>query len=223
MRIVVLRMVGVLCVVALVLGGIVVMRRPEPARKRRDPRTVVTDHVRYDRPAVQGVGRLVPYQGKRFAVDVAFNYPKNWVVGELEGTTRRYRQIIIHGPRNAEDTYTTSLVIGIAPIQSAEPYTSLAHMISSLRARYTQAPNAHGTFVDRSTQVGGLPSWELGATFTTRVPISNKAAREVTVSQCDMLLEHNGLLYQFSFSADIKEYPTYKGVFEEFLKSVRWL
>ena len=222
MKAVTVKNLWIVGVVAVVMGGMLVMTARKSVRKPLEPWTIVPDHVPLKPLAIEGIGPFVPYRSQQFTYDFTFRYPKNWVVAELAGKRQRFRQLLIQGPRNNDDTYTVTLSLVVAPIQPAEPYTSFDTLVQTIRARYTRRDDAGRVVVDRSSSVVEHPSRELVSVFQARIPVSPTETRDVTVRQRNVLLERNGSLYQFSFSADVRDYANYERVFEEFLSSLRW-
>ncbi len=185
---------------------------------KKDPRSILRTEVNFDRFSVRGISDFVFY--KASSMDFSFKYPKNWLLGELNGKSKDFKQILIQGPRNSEDSCTTSIRILRAVKGEKQPYSSLDNFIAVTKKRYSD--NSQNDLKDEWLLVANLPARRLNFVYDTSFRMRKTETKKVTIRESDVFLEKNGILYEFSLLSDVKEYNSYQSVFETFLNSIVW-
>lgn len=182
----------------------------------------VLDHARQDVNTVKGIEGYISYPAGTFELPFSFRLPGNWTTGTTTGKSADYRQIIVQGPRNNEDTYTASLVILSAPVQNKPPYGSMESLISASSRIYSPAHDGRLILDKTPLVLDGSTAVKVEGSFQTNTPVRTGKAKRVTVKQIDIFTERQDRLYKMSFSADERDFRKYDEVLKELLSSVRW-
>ena len=170
----------------------------------------------------EGLEAFVPYRGRRFSVPFTFDYPRNWVAGEEEGRSEPYQQIVILGPRNAQDTYSAGLTIRILPTRAAGgSYADLSELAQWRRSQHAQTKDAV-ILKEQMAHVGGLSGTELEVESHAALPPRALEQHRTTLRTHLVMLAKGDRLYEFSYSADAHDYPRYHSAFDRLLRSLRF-
>lgn len=163
----------------------------------------------------------VEYQGARGGLSVGFRYPSGWKLREETGTIEPYRQIVIQGPRNQDDTYTASLSILAAPLT---PEGGKYQSAASLFWHYRNHPLPGTSILDQSNRtVGGVMAMDVTVTYVIP-PLHTHGLKpiEIPVKSRTVILQRDSSVYQLTFSADAREYDQHAQAFEQLLQSFRF-
>ncbi len=177
------------------------------------------DRPRPDRtPHVEGIGPFVPYVPKSLKLACTFEVPDNWLATEQQGRGERYQQIILVGPRNAQDTYHAGLTVRITPVGAGGgSYATLEDLIDWRRKQYAQTAG-FSELSFREVSVVGPPAKELKWIFQVTLP-SAVGPQTVLLKNQLVLFAHQEQLYELSFGADAVEFERYAPAFEHLLQS----
>jgi len=183
------------------------------------PMTTDFDHERL-RTHVTGVGPWVVYQDPS-VVGATFEYPQNWVVGSEIGREQPYRQVIILGPRNPENTWSTGLTIRQYPTKAAGGlYPSLQALIEARRKQY--GSNASFQRIEEGARpLGDLQTWQSVFTYVVPLPPHSVQAKPTAIQTRLVLFAAGDALYEVSYTADASQYPTYQDVFDHLLQTLK--
>ena len=170
-----------------------------------------------------GAGPYVAFHHEGAALPLTFEYPQNWKAGLEEGRAAPYRQVIILGPRNTLDTYSTSLVVReLRTRLEGGSYESAEALVERRRTQFAKADD-FALLKDEPASVEGAKARELEFEYTARLPHPRSTPRLTTVKTRLVVAEHGGRLYELSYSADRQDYDRYRTVFGHLLDSVHFL
>ena len=193
---------------------------PTPATPPNNPAPLPPD-LPQPHPAAQlhTIGPYGPFRTKKLSLPFTFEYPRQWVAGEEERSgPHSYQQVVILGPRNAQDTYTAGLTIRVLPTkQAGGEYDDLQALVQWRRAQYLHA-EALKWNQDKPVQLQELRGQELEFQFEVKLP---KGSERTTLLTHLVVLAHGERFFEFSYSADAHEYDRYHQTFDHLLQSVR--
>ena len=169
---------------------------------------------------VTGAEAPVMFADAGVPFDFTFEYPGNWVKGVDRGAHEPYWQVVMLGPRNAEDTYSASLTVRLLPSASVGgQFKNLDALVKERKRR--QSRNSGFTVVlEGPLQVAGTPAQEL--LYSIVVPLSTPArkAAPAVLQSHEVRLSVRGHLYELIYTADQRDFEAYHKVFTHLLESV---
>jgi hypothetical protein len=218
------RRVLILALAVGILGVVIMSQRPPPAGKGGGSPPLPPDLPRPELVArVEGMGPFVPYQPKGLSLPFSFEYPKNWAAGEERGRSEPYQQILILGPRNAQDTYNAGLVIRMLPTQPRGGRFADVGELTQWRRGQFAAAKAFVVLTDRPRSVEDAAGMELEMQFTAALPLPTMASQDTTLRSHTVIVERDGQLYEFSYSADVRDYQRYYPAFAHLIETLHFL
>lgn len=168
-----------------------------------------------------------PYSGKGY-LRVEFEYPSGWKILEDEGKIDAYNQVFVKGPRNAADTFTSTVVVCALPARSAQSKGRF-DTVQHLRENYTTHLYRDPKFLETSnTSIQGRPAESVAAAYTlppagARLPQGPSPKNVETPMRARAFFTRDGdVLYQFIYSADSREFARHEAEFEHLVRSVRF-
>lgn len=174
---------------------------------------VVEELSRYDR--FGGLAGILP---------ASFEYPKDWRI--LPGETDEgvpYTQILILGPRNLDNTFTSTLVIRRSPAAAAGGTDADSR---ALLERYKRELFNDSQVVREITrQVGGRQAVDLTVTYTIPAPAHHDRSilrQPIRVYVRTVYLDEAGHIYEIVYTSDERNFPAYQDNFEHLLESLRF-
>ncbi len=149
---------------------------------------------------------------------VRFAYPKDWRIKIDQGKIDSYTQVIVLGPRNTQDTYTTSFIIRETP--TGPKYKSADELYqNSMKYIYSGAAISE----EKSIILDSNSARSLVASYI--IPPSRSHGLKpipVNLKSHAVYADHNNKLYEIIFNADAELFDKYAPDFEHLLKTLRF-
>lgn len=190
-------------------------------QNRETYRPIPPDEIPIPKIETEGIGNYVSFKPSLRDLSVSFEHPENWVAREEQGTRESYQQVIVHGPRNPSDTFTTTLTYRTMPIKIAGGYyKDLEHL---KQWRLTQHSRGQDLEVSNETvrlymEISGI---ELELKYRVHAGRPVLQPPLTTIQKHLFLIQIGDRLHELQFSADEKLYPLYHEVFERALQSLQ--
>jgi len=164
---------------------------------------------------------FLEFHGKARDLPVVFEYPKSWKPEEEKGTIEKYQLVRLMGPRNPEDTYSSYISIVGSPVKKkGGKFDNLSEIVENYKAY--QLAGAH-LDDEKVTVLGGLGAVDLTVTSVIP-PLFQKGLRalEIPVRTRTLFTQKGGMLYQITYSADLRLYDEHVKDFNRLLETLQF-
>jgi len=151
---------------------------------------------------------------------VSFEVPENWQVSEEQG--RQYKQVLLLGPRNVQDTYNAGVVVRVMPSRSrGGEYDTLQDLLAWRRTQHTRSASS-AVLAEQPVTVAGLEGVELRYQYDAKLPRGGhpQGAVPTTIKGHSILLAHGGQLVELEYSASAEDFHPYHQAFSHLIDSL---
>lgn len=177
--------------------------------------------------APTGSGEMNPgnlfskYHGGQPGLLVDFEYPKEWELQEEQGQVEKYRKVRLVGPRNAEDTYDSSISAVVYPLKKdGGRFEALDGLVRNFKehqigpARFEQ---------EKMGVIGGHPAVDITVS-TVIPPLLHDGVKplEIPVKSRTIFFQRGESLYRITYSADSRMFDSHSKEFEHLLGSLQF-
>jgi len=175
-----------------------------------------------ERPVIKGIKEYTKYENSRY--HFSFKYPKNWRLSETEGRKSFIYIIHILGPRDKEDTHSTSLAVHVFPTKKIggrwDTIYELGVWFGNTLPKYYSEPKEA---LNRETTLGNLKAreWEFShaifpAMFDLPPPSDPSAKTRFVITK------RGPYLYLIEYQGLVEDYEKYFKAYERAKKSFRF-
>lgn len=170
---------------------------------------------------IEGVGVYTRFKGSLSGFDVAFDYPHNWIFGEEQGTSESYQQVVVHGPRDKANTFTTTLLFRTMPTKLAGGYYDDLEALKGWRLKQHSRGQDLEVFKNTTVAFSQLEGVELEFQYRVSMKLAHLKQPLTTMKKHIFLIQTGDQLHELSFTADEENYTRYHSVFENAMNSLR--
>ncbi|HEX9779914.1 MAG TPA: hypothetical protein VGB20_01720 [bacterium] len=161
------------------------------------------------------------YAGDDLGRPVRFQYPSQWTVQFDAGQIQAYRQLLILGPRNAEETFRAQLVVRSSPTKEAGGrFSGPGELIANLTGTVPEGASAdEGSARD----IADTPARDITLSYV--IPPMHKTGLKslpIPVRQRTVVLQRGSELVELVYSADAREYERHAGAFDRLLGTLQF-
>jgi len=168
----------------------------------------------------------IRWRGDKEPLHVSFDVPEGWRLALDRGRIERFEQVLVKGPRNADDTYSALLVVRATPSASKGGKFAGAREFAADYRRHLYT--GHSVVADRASRVAGEPAIDLTVAYVVP-PLRVKPARgeplkpiPVPVQSRTVFFERGGWIYELILSSDRREFAAHAPNFERLAESFRF-
>lgn len=166
-------------------------------------------------------GRSVTYRSTAPELPLTFDLPEGWRVSEEAGKIDRYREIIVMGPRNAEDTFSASISVRSEPKKAkGGRFSTLEELVSSHEKHLFGNPKV---LAKQATKVSGAKAVDFLATYTIpAMRLKGLKPKPIPVKARTVFLEKGGRFYRLSYKADEREFSSHEVRFRRLVETFQF-
>lgn len=160
------------------------------------------------------------FKNETFSLKVKFQYPKLWRLRMENGQIERYSQVMVLGPRNADNTYTAAFFVRETKTDSATSESLKALKKKRLDHLYKDPK----ILSEAPVSVGSVSAEEV-TTLHSSPPrfIKGAANLPVDVRSRMVFLQKGASVFEIVYMADQREFQKNEKDFDRLLKSFRFL
>lgn len=161
--------------------------------------------------------KTISYETESPLPYIYFEYPENWEVNQVTG--KGYKEIMILGPRNIEDTFNIAMVVRFTPLSQdnldlrlvAENYIERRRKLPGflLKSRFT-------------TKVGGFEAEFIEVIFLSPKSLETPKPDLMEIYEKRILLINKGILFEIIFTGVSNDFITFTAKAEKILESIRF-
>ena len=165
-----------------------------------------------------------PFRATKVSLPFTFDYPVGWSAGEEQGKHSPYQQVLVLGPRNAQDTYTAGFIVRLLPTKAAGGTHANADELVHWRRTQVVREDTYEWVKDQPIELLGMKGTELEFRSEMKLPphgTQGGTAIPTSVTTRAIVLSHGNRLVELQYSADAHDYERYRPAFEHLLSSLR--
>lgn len=143
-------------------------------------------------------------------------YPTAWKLNVVEGTTEKYNAYELVGPANGAGTYCAHITISASTMKESG---------------YASAPEYFEAFLDKMKKLasrwdllkrGNISYWGeavpyLDIAYALPLPLGSAAYNWTPVKERRYAINHEGMMWTFSYTADVLDYDKYEPIFQHLM------
>lgn len=158
--------------------------------------------------------KTLPYETKLPLPYIFFEYPENWEVSQITG--KGYKEIMILGPRNIEDTFNLAMVVRFNTLQEnlnlhsiAENYIIRRQKLSGfgLKSRYT-------------SNVGGLRAEIIEVSFLSPKSLETLKPDFMEINEKRAMIINTNTLIEVIFTGVSRDFISFIEDIERILETI---
>lgn len=160
--------------------------------------------------------KTISYETESPLPYIYFEYPESWTISQAVG--KGYKEIMVLGPRNIEDTFNLAMVVRFTPLLLnsqrlqlvADNYFSRRVKLSGfkLESRYT-------------TKMEGVEAEIIEISFLSPKSFETLKPDYMEIKEKRILLINHSVLYEIIFTGTSSDFISYTDEFEKILISIR--
>jgi hypothetical protein len=160
------------------------------------------------------------YHGGDGLLAARFEYPAGWKARKGSGRLDRFDQVLILGPRNADDTYTTALVVTASPPKAkggrfAGAREAAEHQVATL-------PSGGQTVARSAARVDGAGAVDVTVRYVIPpLRLKGLKPKEIPVRTRSAYFEKGGRIFELSYTADEREFDAHAAAFDRLVATFR--
>jgi hypothetical protein len=146
-------------------------------------------------------------------LDFTFLYPADWQAIEIKGKEKAYTEVFIRGPRNAENTYSLSLVVRVMPISEKEGrWVDLKAVAADYVAKskglagFREVSRAEGRLAD-------VEAIEIEMGYMMPLPLNAVNPKKTQIIERKVFLKRGSYFYELAYTAVEEDYYKYLDAF----------
>jgi hypothetical protein len=149
-------------------------------------------------------------------LDFTFLYPSAWQTTEFK--EKEYSQVLVRGPRNKEDTYSTAFVITVASAATM----NLDDKVSDYLGRASKAREFKLISQARGT-LALAEAAELLTSYKMGMPLHSVHPTDTTIMERRIILKKDGQFYELGYRTVEGEYHAYLHAFEHAVRTFEFV
>jgi hypothetical protein len=161
------------------------------------------------------------FQSTTINLDFTFLYPADWQVNENQG--ENYKEVIISGPRNKDNTYNAALIVRTSILTQAE---GKSRDLSKIVADYVLTHGRLDNFHERFQAVGsyiGFEAVEVELGYTMLLPLNSINPVKTSIVERRILFIKNENLYEIIYRASDQVYQQFIAAFIDLVHTFEFL
>ena len=149
-------------------------------------------------------------------LNFTFLYPSTWQATEFK--EKEYSQVLVHGPRNKEDTYTTAFVMTVASAGTM----SLDDKVSDYLGKASKAREFRLVSQARGI-LASVQATELLIEYKMRLPLHSVHPIDTTLMERRIIMKRDGDFYELGYRTVGGDYRAHLQAFEHAVQTFRFV
>jgi len=157
------------------------------------------------------------FSGTQPALDFSFLYPANWDLRER--VKRDSGEVVILGPRNQDNTYSSGLDISVTPTrQAGGKFSTVDELVAEYLKKSENLPRFK--LISKTTgSFGPYAATETLLSYVMPLPLHNVEPRDTTIVERRIVFQRGQRFYELSYKATEEDYPVFLEAFRRVVQT----